>query len=138
MSREAANLQNEQSAGPIEIGARTIAMWSVALANGNWLGHLGRNAEGKLEFSYRWRWYRDEVIGQDSKDVRHFYSGTLSVPESEAIHRFREVVETLREDLDGRSWELVRGARSEDEFFAALRAMPGIHVGETVVTDGAT
>lgn len=112
----------------LEIGERTIGMWSVELGHGNWLAHLALTGDGKLELTYRFRWYNDDLIGRDSKDERNFYHAVLrntSVPE--AIAKLREVFETMRDSAHGRGWELLKGERSIEEFASLLEQMPGIY-----------
>lgn len=120
----------------IEIGEKTIGMWCVELPpamQGNLLAHMGYLPDGRIRIDMRFRWYRDDLIGEDSKDARSWYRLDTKDPVALAIEKFRGVVERYRQILEGAStWELLRGARSAQEFAEALAAMPGMHVGEPV------
>lgn len=121
----------------IEIGDNTIAMWCIELGNaGNWLAHLARGGpNGKYLLDYRFRYYVDDLV-QNSRDRRNWYRGELSGrSDDEMLRKLRRVFDEMRGAMGGRGWELVRGARSVEEFTRALGKMPGIHVGEPM-TEG--
>lgn len=117
----------------LELGEGTLGMWYVCLTDGNWLAHLARTEPGQYELTYRFRWYRDERIGGDSKDVRHFYRGALKsvAIDTAALHLTREIFEIVKSlPIAKASWELLRGARSIEEFTHLLTGMPDIRAYE--------
>lgn len=119
---------------------RVLGAWSIELrlrehgkaCDGNWLAFLVREEKG-YTLQFRYRWYVDERV-TDSKDRRSFYTaefGRRAVTESEAIERARGYFEVIRSHGHSEQcWELLRGARTGDEFMEALRTMPGMHIGE--------
>src|SRR5689334_14910683 len=112
----------------IVIDETARAIWHVDLMIGNWIGVLS-NTDGKLEVRYRFRWFRDTLIGPESKDIRNFYTATFTgSSEDEAIKSARELFEALLErSPERKGWELIRGARSYEEFFDDFMKMPSIH-----------
>lgn len=119
----------------IEIGDGTIGMWCVHLPpymQGNLLAHMGYLDETrtKIRIDMRFRWYRDDIIGPESKDQRSWYRLDTRDPEACALEKFRAVVERMRQRFGGaNTWELLKGARSNEEFAEMLGRMPGIHKG---------
>jgi hypothetical protein len=115
--------------GMIEINEHALAMWGVELVGGNWMALLARtDVEGVLELTYRFRWYRDDIIGPDTQDVFRGERRRGRVPEAEGIKTLRALWDELRAAVPGHgAWELLRGARSLEEFGDALTAMPGMH-----------
>jgi hypothetical protein len=108
----------------IEIGEATIGMWSIRVNDYmNWLAHLAREPNGDFLFTYRFR--------HDNDDDPHcnWYKGTVRgvKSEHEAIERVRRAVsQMLDSDESMVGWELLKGARSIEEFSRALAQMPGI------------
>jgi len=115
----------------IQITDSAIAMWQVELdGKGNVIAYLSRGADGRLRAIYRFRWYRDDVIGPESKDVRRWYEMKISSTDDESmvLAKLRSVFERLRENYTGATgWEVLRGNRSLEEFTDAISAMPGMH-----------
>lgn len=114
----------------LELGEGTLGMWCVHFTDGHWLAHLARTEPGQYELTYCFRWYRDALIGSDSKDVRHFYRVALKsvAIDTEALHRARAVFEISKSaPIAKASWELIRGARSLEDFCDLLSSMPGMH-----------
>jgi len=111
----------------IEITERTIGLWHCELPDGNWLAHLEHTADGRIQLTYRVRWYRDDKLGPDSEDIKNWYSGTMQVSEADAIAQCRAVMEAIVEAIGGAGWELLKGARTLDEFLQLLQAMPNMH-----------
>jgi hypothetical protein len=122
----------------IEIGERTIAMWSVEMHHGNLLAHLGYIEEGKprLRLDGRFRWYRDDVIdSRKSNDRRSWWKVETNDPPALAIEKFRDLIESLRRADGWKSWELLRGSRTAAEFAEELGKMPNMHVGEPLTEE---
>lgn len=114
----------------LQLGESTLGVWSVFFRTGNWLAHLAGNAEGRYELTYRFRWYRDALIGRDSKDERNFYRVTFkdALDAPSALARAREIFSIVQSaPFTERAWELLRGARSVEEFASLLGEMPGMH-----------
>ena len=105
-------------------------MWQVAFGSGNWLAHLGRKEGGGYAIDFRWRYYRDDKLLPESKDVLRYYHGEISESsDAAAIEHVRQIYGMVRSlTADAPSWELLRGARSMDEFTQLLMRMPGMHV----------
>ena len=115
-----------------------LGMWMVELrlenegvmAEGNWVAILSKHDTGFV-INFRYRWYRDQVA-YDSDDQRSFYTATLNsgiTDENMAIRHARELYEFIRKQTNSdHGWELVRGARTMDEFTDALAMMPGMHM----------
>lgn len=117
----------------INLDDSVLAMWAVELRSGemkgNWMALLSKDeAQGYL-LQFRFRWYRDEKVS-DSEDQRTFYTARFNpkiTTDAQAIAHARAAYEHTRCDQPG-GWELIRGARSMEEFTDALAEMPGIHV----------
>lgn len=113
-----------------EINESTVGLWSVDLGPyGNILAHMARQADGSILIVVRLREYRDNVMGPESKDKRTWYEIKTKNGEARAIEKVRRAVEMWRRTQPTAcgSWELLRGARSLDEFAELLMAMPGMH-----------
>lgn len=106
----------------------TVGMWSVDLLIANWLAELARAENGKHVLTYRIRFYRDEKIF-DSADQRTFHQTELSGTEQEVLRKVRVIFDELcNATPTHHGWELIRGARSVEEFLAVLGGMPGMHM----------
>jgi hypothetical protein len=116
----------------IEVGECTIGLWSVSLPAGDWLQHLGVMPDGTYEIVYRFRWYRDDKTF-DSADEKRWFRIRTKTGESEAhaLEVARYAYGTLNKL--GAHWELMRGARSSQEFADVLLAMPGMTARHEVV-----
>ena len=114
----------------ISIDENTIGMWCVDLGPmGNWLAHVGYKdaSHTKILIDCRFRWYEDDKI-HDSKDRKSWYHiETQATLERQTIDKIRRVFEGLREKAPShRGWELLKGARSIEEFSEELKRMPGM------------
>lgn len=113
-----------------QLDDRVLAIWCFELSGGNWMAFLYKEPAGYV-MEYRFRWYRDDKV-HDSKDKRNWYRmafNLLDLPkgDEEAVKHGREVYEFLKtETKSSAGWELIRGARSSDEFIEMLRTMPGV------------
>lgn len=122
----------------IQMTDQTLAIWCIEIRQaggdeGNWMGFLQRQEKGYL-FEYRFRWYVDDKK-HDSADRRSFYTIAFNpmtftpgvAADMEAVRHGREIFE-ITKTMEGSmsSWELVRGARSMEEFMDALASMPGV------------
>lgn len=106
----------------------TVGMWSVDLLIANWLAELARGENGKHVLTYRTRFYRDQKIF-DSADQRTFHQAELSGTEQEVLRKVRVIFDELRNATPPHhGWELIRGARSVEEFLAVLGDMPDMHM----------
>jgi hypothetical protein len=125
----------------IKMDDTILAIWCIEIraeSDGNWLACLSKRPNG-YELEYRFRWYVDDVT-YDSADRRNFFCiqfGKVYLTDTEAIHHGREIFDLTRRSLAKNpagnatfpyTWELIRGARSTDEFVDALAAMPGMHM----------
>lgn len=116
-----------------------VAMWQIELrlkaedvaVEGNWVAILSKDDKGYV-LDFRYRWYRDDEIGQDSKDTRHFYQARMGAEitdDDAAVRHAREVYDfTRKKSESSHSWELVRGKRTMDEFMELMATMPGMHM----------
>lgn len=123
----------------MKLDESVLAMWQIELrlkaedvaVEGNWVGILSKDKKGYV-LDFRYRWYRDEKIGTESKDTRHFYEarmGTEITSDDAAVRHAREVYEfTRKQSGSTMSWELVRGKRTMDEFMELMAKMPGMHM----------
>lgn len=109
----------------IELDDSLVAIWNAALPNGDFLCGLRRRPTGGWEALYRFRYYRDDKLFEDSADERHWYKVTFrhAPSEDEVIAELRSMMDLLPQP----QWEILRGARSTEEFAKLLYAMPGIH-----------
>ena len=110
----------------IELGDPTVAIWCVELPGGNLMMHLGRITDTHFALDLRFRWYRDDKI-HDSDDDRSWYRCEPHGREADVLHKARRVFEHYRALVGSTGWELIRGARTADEFADLLKQMPGIH-----------
>lgn len=111
----------------IEITERTRALWYLELPNGNWSGVLEELDDGggcKLEC--RFRWYKGSEIW-DSKDEKNWYTVTGGSGTAKMIDNTRSMIAAMKVRGAGRSWELLRGAESLEDFFQKFVALPFVH-----------
>ena len=116
----------------IEITDRTFGIWMVPLPGGDWLGHLGTDAEGKPSFIYRFRWYKDGKVFEDSMDVKRWFAVTPKAGTTPTVEHMLEVARFSYNQLREKAgttegWELLRGERTAGEFMDVLRSLPGMH-----------
>ena len=115
----------------IHIDDSTLAMWHCEIPRGNFTGALRRTDKPRtFQFDWRFRHYRDDVIGPESKDIRNEYTAELAnTTEREAIAVLHDLWAELHEKAGPEcgAWELIRGARSAEEFFDQLVSMPSMH-----------
>ena len=123
----------------MKLNDSVLAMWQIELrmkaedvkVDGNWVGILSKDEKGYV-LDFRYRWYRDEEIGPQSKDTRHFYQarmGTEITSDDAAVRHAREVYDFTRKKSESTlCWELVRGERTMDEFMELMAKMPGMHM----------
>lgn len=117
-----------------------IAMWQIEMrlkgddgvtTDGNWMAILSKQPDG-FALNFRYRWYRDDKVGVESQDTRHFYVAKMNpaiTDPGEAIKQAREVYEFTRSKThSSHSWELLRGERSLDAFMELMGTMPGMHM----------
>jgi len=121
----------------IRIDEHSLAMFSVDYHHGNILAHLARKDDGTHEVRLRNRVYKDDKLGPESKDHKTYWQiHDTSTRESEAIENMRGFVNSFAEmaqKVMGKRadrWEVVRGARSVEEFMELVSTMPGMHVGK--------
>ena len=57
----------------INLNEKSIGIWYLqTLPDQDFMGHLGWE-DGKLIFTHRFRYYKDDLIGFQSKDDKHWY-----------------------------------------------------------------
>lgn len=118
----------------IKMDNSVLAIWCVEIrgeSDGNWMATLMKGEKGEYRMEYRFRWYRDDKH-HHSEDKRSFFTVQFNpeiTSDAKAIEHGHEVYEVARKQSNSTiSWELVRGARSTDEFVDALASMPGVRM----------
>lgn len=92
----------------IILSEKTIAIWFIPLIPGeqDFIGSLFTNEEGKLEFSYRFRYYNSQDP-YDKKDKKHWYT---------VVSRKEETKESMLASLRRmiKALELASGQRADE------------------------
>jgi hypothetical protein len=122
----------------ITMDENILAVWVIEIrsypSEGNWMASLSKTKDG-FALTYRFRWYVDEKA-HDSADKRNWYRIDFGPPHAhttgDALRHGREIYDMTIRSLGKHatvphSWELIRGARSVEEFCDALTLMPGMH-----------
>jgi hypothetical protein len=123
----------------IELGEKTVGIWRVELPpsepthprGANVMVHLACIKEGlaRHRIDVTSRAYVDDIIeAHRSQDRRAHYQITSRSSREVVLARCRHLVEALCRQNGGKSWELMRGGRTAEEFAEALGQMPGMHV----------
>ena len=103
----------------------TIALWCAEQKAGNLLMALSKKSGGNFLFQVRLRTYVDDKA-YDSKDPKSFYSINFKeMSDVMALQRCRILWELFTE-IPAKSWELLKGNDSHEQFLANLTTMPGI------------
>jgi hypothetical protein len=112
----------------IEITENTLALWYVELPGGNWTAMLYRVEDGRPKLECRFRWYRGAAIW-DSDDDKNFYSITPTDTDSVAasLEKVRLVISEMKKIGAGKSYELLRGTGTLEEYFEQFLALPFVH-----------
>lgn len=110
----------------IEFNEQIRAIWFVQVNSSvDWLAAVQEPAPGKARLVYRFRYYADAEIW-DTKDVKNWYAFTGQYPE--LLNTVREMAELMAEARGARLCELIRGARSLEEFADLFSSQPFAHV----------
>jgi hypothetical protein len=106
-----------------------IGFWFVELGDSNYTAALLTNPAGQLELGYRFRYYVDDKIGSDSKDVRHFYRA-IGPGKSQAalINHCRELAAHLAEAADTSVFEIMMDEKRFDEVLRKMEKHPAFHL----------
>jgi hypothetical protein len=112
----------------IEITERVQAVWHMEIQGGNWLAAVESLEGGGSKISYRFRYYHDDKLFEDSKDLRHWYRAESEIDVVQAIDKVRQVVAYMqRTGVGVDSHEIVRGRLSLNDFAALLMAQRYMH-----------
>ncbi|MEE8598501.1 MAG: hypothetical protein V3S69_03130 [Dehalococcoidales bacterium] len=104
----------------INIHENTIGIWQVELPWGNWLAHV-YTTEDKCILQYRFRYYRDDIIGTDSKDEKNWYEMTTRKDELDhVLEKTRELVSMMAKGFDTEVYELLMEDQGLDKFLDEL------------------
>ncbi len=81
----------------IEMTDKTIGLWYMQVTeDSDWLAGASEVDDGRVEISYRFRYYRDrQTFG--SEDKKNWYEGNVSGPKEKIIRVMRELMAHLRE-----------------------------------------
>jgi hypothetical protein len=115
----------------VEFTERTLAVWYADIGppnnpEGNWVASIEQVLDGaNYELTYRFRWYRDEKIF-DSDDERS--GATLRNPELDKLIETCRAWVALHAARGSKTYELMRGSDSMQQFFERLRTAPFAHV----------
>ena len=121
----------------IEITENLVGMWQFAFDGGDFMGGVTEQDDGSFFLQYRFRYYKDDKIGLESEDDKHWYEGTLHAATREhAVNEVRSVMEKLKKAgmlLAGEEIEvieiLMRGGDVE-AFVQELTDQPWAHAQE--------
>ena len=112
----------------ITITARTIGLWFVALdEHGDWLGSACTTEDGDFEMIYRFRYYVDKEVFEDSKDKKSWYKGTVSkdhADKDKIIEAMRAMTKALWTQSGGQRYEIMMGNGGEEEFMDEMSKLP--------------
>jgi hypothetical protein len=80
----------------IQITEKLVGMWQFEFGNGNFLGAVEDTEKG-FKVIYRFRYYRDDKIGIESEDEKHWYEGIITDAKTreQAIHSMRDMLAML-------------------------------------------
>lgn len=114
----------------IEVTERTIGIWYLILDGGgsDWMAGMWREDDG-IHLSYRFRYYRDDKFDETSEDKKNWYSMVTGETAQKSIMAVRDLIKAMQNELDaGRSWEILKGERSIEEFMEEFSSMPWTHI----------
>lgn len=110
---------------------QTRAVWYQELANdaGNWIAMVSTLENGRCKLEYRFRYYvdHDRRAAPNSQDERRGASFEAD-DITQVITKVREAIKNAKTHFGaGKSWELLRGAGSFEDFMAQFMALPFVH-----------
>jgi hypothetical protein len=114
----------------IEFNDRLEAIWQVMWEGGNWLAAVSRAKPPGVGFEvvWRFRYYVDEDLTRDSKDIKNWYEATAPQMQlKEVLGKVAFVARTVVEAKHGQLYQLFREGRSTSELFEAFRSLPHMH-----------
>jgi len=111
----------------------TVGIWFVQINQStDWLLTVNKNDE-EFTIEYRFRYYMDDKLGDDSDDVKNWYSGTVDRSKQtieEVIEMTRKMMGFLVETSGGEGTELLMEDEDLDKFIAEFKALPFTHCRE--------
>ena len=116
--------------GMIEFNDQLLAIWFLPIdEKRDWMAGVSRVDAGRFRFVYRIRYYNPKSVNpHDGMDRRSEYSATIDgVDEAMAMEKLRTIARLLTEHAEGPLYELIRGARTVDEFAEELMRQPWAH-----------
>jgi len=91
----------------------------------DWLGQIEKTDDG-YKLTYRHRYYKDDKTF-DSEDEKHWY--VMDLPDlATALEKLEFIKRMSEQFMNGKSYDLLMGDKSMDEFMEEFREMPFVHM----------
>lgn len=106
-----------------------LGLWAMMIDDtSDFLGAVYKASLGYV-FEYRIRYYVDDKIFSDSKDIKNWYRTSPRNEDFETyLKRLRAVIGILTQHANGQLYEVLRNGRSTDEFMKEFTSLPFIHM----------
>lgn len=114
----------------ISVTDATVGLWQFEIPErirlGNFFGALNKTPDGSWDFTYRFRWYVDDLVGSESKDEKSWYRLTIkaSMPEAEVVSTIRKVVNTANAIAGSEIAEIMSEGRGAEYLMNKMASMP--------------
>jgi hypothetical protein len=105
----------------IVLDENVIALWHLELDGGNFLGALRQQPTEGMEFTFRFRYYRDDKLGPDSQDEKHWYRSNINNwSQAQAVNKLREVYKKVARSTNSSLNEILMDETGVDGFVAKM------------------
>lgn len=109
----------------VEITERTRGLWFLELPRADYSATLEQLEAGKFQVTMRFRYY-ETADPWDNKDQKNWYVAT-GTEEAAMIEATREGIAMLKLMGGRKSWELLRGTGTLEDFINTFMKLPFVH-----------
>jgi hypothetical protein len=113
------------------VGLWFVSMPKISPHGGDWLATIAKHGEDMYRLTYRFRYYAgtdDPFDGTDTKSWYGFEAKAEDLPD--LIQRTQEIAAMTRAVFGGKSWELMRGEGTFEQFKEEFFKLPFVNVRE--------
>jgi hypothetical protein len=107
------------------IDKHTVGIWVITRQDQDWLASI-REEDGKFKLIYRFRYYVDNKIFEESNDIKSWTSMNLTGIREEILFKIRTLFLTLAERMEGNAYEVINDGDFET-FYNKFMDLPPIH-----------
>lgn len=117
----------------MSINEKTIAIWFLPTTEKqDFLGTLYRNDEGKLQFTYRFRYYDEsDKSPWSGKDEKHWYDLVAkdeNKSEDEMFRDLKKMIEKLEILSGNKADEILMKGKTVEQFMDEMASKPWAHM----------